>query len=29
VDEQGAYTQNEIAINWNAAMIFATASLMP
>jgi endoglucanase len=28
-DEQGAYTQNEIAINWNTAMIFGAASLMP
>jgi endoglucanase len=28
-DEQGDYEQNEIAINWNAAMIFGAASLMP
>ncbi len=28
-DEQGAYEQNEIAINWNTAMIFGAASLMP
>ena len=28
-DEQGAYAQNEIAINWNTAMIFGAASLMP
>jgi endoglucanase len=27
-DEQGDYEQNEIAINWNAAMIFGAASLM-
>jgi endoglucanase len=28
-DEQGVYDQNEIAINWNTAMIFGAASLMP
>jgi len=28
-DEQGAYQQNEIAINWNTAMIFGAAGLMP
>jgi endoglucanase len=28
-DEQGAYEQNEIAINWNTAMIFAAASMLP
>jgi endoglucanase len=28
-DEQGLYEQNEIAINWNTAMIFGAASLMP
>ena len=28
-DVQGAYEQNEIAINWNTAMIFAAASLTP
>ena len=28
-DDQGTYTQNEIAINWNTAMIFAAANMMP
>jgi len=28
-DDQGTYDQNEIAINWNTAMIFGAASLMP
>jgi len=28
-DDQGAYEQNEIAINWNTAMLFGAASLMP
>jgi endoglucanase len=28
-DEQGVYQENEIAINWNTAMIFATVSLLP
>jgi endoglucanase len=27
-DDQGAYEQNEIAINWNTAMIFGAASLI-
>ena len=29
VDESEDYNTNEIAINWNAAMIYAAASLLP
>jgi endoglucanase len=29
IDDQGSYASNEIAINWNAPLVFALASILP
>ncbi len=29
VDETGAYACNEVAINWNAPLVFSLAAMLP